>query len=96
LQEEVEEYMNNKEQMRLDAIAIARQSNEPHGCPICWVEDLLKSDMIMCPYSGHEACRNCVRRYYMIFNLVKHRNKLLYNEYGGFYCLFFLVTLKNL
>jgi len=65
LQQEVEEYMKNKEQARLNEIAIARQNNTILKCPICWEENVLELDMVMCP-SDHGACRNCVRRYYCI------------------------------
>ncbi|KAI9560010.1 hypothetical protein GHT06_014020 [Daphnia sinensis] len=61
LQPEIDCYLKNKEQMRKDAIVIARANGTLLDCPICCEDELVDLDLVYCSM-GHGVCRNCVRR----------------------------------
>ncbi|KZS15070.1 Uncharacterized protein APZ42_019613 [Daphnia magna] len=61
LQPKIDFYLKNKEQMRKDAVGIARANGSLLDCPICCEDELIDLDLIYCPV-GHGVCRNCVRR----------------------------------
>ncbi|XP_057365982.1 E3 ubiquitin-protein ligase RNF216-like [Daphnia carinata] len=61
LQPEIDIYLKNKEQMRKDAVVIARANGTLLDCPICCEDELTYLDLIYCSM-GHGVCRNCVSR----------------------------------
>lgn len=58
---EIELYLQNKEQMRKDAVTFSRTNGTLLDCPICCEDELIGLDLIYCP-KGHGVCRSCVRR----------------------------------
>lgn len=62
VQNDIKTYLKNKEEMRKEAVEMARANNELLECPICCEDELVELDLIECPM-GHTVCRNCARRY---------------------------------
>ena len=60
-EEQIYEYLRNKEQLRTDALNQARANNMLLECPICCENEFLDEDFAKC-VQGHGICSNCVRR----------------------------------